>query len=51
MAETEAVQQKATEVLNRVMAETLAMAREYGPQSSTYNDDLYRAYARRFIPR
>jgi hypothetical protein len=44
MVETEAAKQKATEVLNRVMAETLAMAKGFGPQSDTYNDELFRAY-------
>jgi hypothetical protein len=44
MAETTRSQQKATEMLNRVMAETYAMATEFGPLSATYNDELYRAY-------
>jgi hypothetical protein len=44
MAETDWSQQKATEMLNRIMAETYTMATEYGPLSGTYNDDLYRAY-------
>jgi hypothetical protein len=45
MAETDSSQQlKATEMLNRVMAETYAMAKEYGPQSPNYNDDTYRNY-------
>jgi hypothetical protein len=45
MAETDsAAQLKATEMLNRVMAESYAMAKEYGPQSPNYNDALYKDY-------
>ena len=38
MAETDSSQLKATDMLNRVMAETYAMSREYGPQSNKYDD-------------
>ena len=44
MAETDSSQLKATDMLNRVMAETYAMSREYGPQSKNYDDDLYAKY-------
>jgi hypothetical protein len=46
MADTERYQsqQKATAVLNQVMAKTYAMAMEYGPEGNNYNDDLYRNY-------
>jgi catalase (peroxidase I) len=44
LAERDRSQQKATAMLNQVMAETYAMAKGYGPQSETYDDDLYRAY-------
>ena len=44
MAETDWSQQKATAMLNRIMAETYAMAKEFGPLSDTYNDELYRNY-------
>jgi catalase (peroxidase I) len=45
MAETDSSQQlKATDMLNRVMAEAYAMSREYGPQSNKYDDDLYKSY-------
>jgi hypothetical protein len=44
MAEADGPQQKAAEMLNRVMAETYAMAREFGPLSGKYDDDLYRSY-------
>jgi hypothetical protein len=44
MAEADGSQQKATEMLNRIMVETYAMAREYGPLSNKYDDDLYKSY-------
>ena len=44
MAETDWSQQKATEMLNRIMAETYAMAQEYGPQGGKYDDDRYKGY-------
>jgi hypothetical protein len=31
-------------MLNRIMVETYAMAREYGPLSNKYDDDLYKSY-------
>jgi hypothetical protein len=42
--DTTAAQLKATEMLNRIMAETYEMAKAYGPQSPNYNDDMYRNY-------
>jgi hypothetical protein len=44
IAETNWSQQKATEVLYRVMAEAYAMAMEYGPQGDKYDDGLYKNY-------
>ena len=44
MAESDRSQQKATAVLNQIMARTYAMALEYGPEGDNYNDDLYRNY-------
>jgi hypothetical protein len=51
MAETDgSKQQKAIEMLNRIMVETYAMAREYGPLSNKYDDDLYNVLlGRQFI--
>jgi hypothetical protein len=41
MAETNWSQKKATVVLNNIMAEAYAMAKEYGPGSDKYNERLY----------
>jgi hypothetical protein len=44
MAETGRSQHKATEMLNRIMAEAYAMATEYGPLGKNYDDELYKSY-------
>src|SRR5271169_1664739 len=44
MSETDWSQRKATVVLNQIMAEAYAMAKEYGPGSDKYNDALYINY-------
>jgi hypothetical protein len=44
MAEADWSQRKATKVLNQIMAEAYAMAKEYGPGSDKYNDGLYLNY-------
>ena len=44
MAETDWSQQKATALLNRIMARTYAMAMEFAPEGDKYNDDLYHKY-------
>ena len=44
MAETDWSQRKATVVLNSIMAEAYATAKEYGPDGDKYNDGLYLNY-------
>jgi hypothetical protein len=44
MAETDWSKQKATDVLNQIMAEAYAMAKEYGPGSDKYDESLYKNY-------
>jgi hypothetical protein len=46
MSETNWSQKKATAVLNSIMAEAYAMAKEYGPGSDQYNEGLYLNFLR-----